>query len=66
MNQNQSRLVGITEICKKYLPVGKKKARRFVYTYLEPKRIGNSIFVEREALERLLNDVDRSNFPLGI
>lgn len=66
MDHTKSRWVGISEICKSYLPIGKKKARKFVYTYLEPKRIGNSIFVEREALEQLLNDEKRDSFPLDI
>ncbi len=63
---NQSTLVGITEITKRYLPVSKRLARKFVSTYLDYKLIGNRIFVERAALEKLLNDPNREKFPLNI
>lgn len=62
---NQSTLVGITEITERYLPVSRRLARRFVYTYLDCKLIGNRIFVERAALEKLLSDPDREKFPLN-
>ena len=62
---NQSKLVGISEIVEKYLPVSKHKARRFVSLYLESKRIGNSIYVDRTELEALLRDPDREYFPLN-
>ena len=50
MTKTNSTMVGISEITERYLPVSKRKARRFVLLYLEPKRIGNRIFVEREKL----------------
>ena len=62
---NQSTLVGITEIIERYLPVSRRFARRFVCTYLDYKLIGNRIFVERAALEKLLSDPDREKFPLN-
>ena len=62
----QSTLVGITEITEKYLPVSKRLARKFVSTYLDYKLIGNRIFVERAALEKLLNDPNREKFPLNL
>ena len=62
--KNESSMVGITEITRRYLPVSKRKARKFVCLYLEPKRIGNRIFVEREKLEHLLSDPNREHFPL--
>lgn len=62
----QSALVGISEIITKYLPVSKRKARRFVSLYLEPKRIGNRIYVERAKLEALLRDPERESFPLHL
>ena len=65
MEQIKSALVGITEIVECYLPVSKRKARRFVMLYLEPKRIGNRIYVEREKLEKLLSNPDREDFPLN-
>ena len=63
---NRSKLVGITEITNQYLPLSKKRARRFVMLYLDPKYIGNRIFVERDKLEALLNDPDRERFPLHL
>lgn len=63
---NRSKLVGITEITKQYLPISKKRARRFVMLYLDVKYIGNRIFVERDKLEALLSDPDRDAFPLYI
>ena len=61
----KSKLVGITEITECYLPVSKRKARKFVSLYMETKRIGNKIFVERERLEALLSDPERERFPLN-
>ena len=67
MNQeNKSVLVDINEIVNSYLPVSKRKARKFVCLYLEPKRIGNRLYVEREKLENLLKDSERSKFPLEL
>lgn len=64
--QSRSKLVGITEITKTYLPISKKRARKFVLLYLDAKRIGNRIFVERDKLEALLSDPDRVKFPLDV
>ena len=63
---NKSKLVGITEITKLYLPLSKKRARRFVKTYLDPKIMGNRIYCERDKLEALLSDPDRERFPLDV
>ena len=63
---NKSALVGITEITQRYLPASKRKVRRFVSIYLEPKKIGNRIYVDRQQLERLLSDPNREKFPLNI
>ena len=63
---SRSKLVGITEICGMYIPLSRKRARRFVKTYLDPKIIGNRIYVEREKLEALLSDPDRERFPLSL
>lgn len=62
--ENNSSLVGITEIGERYLPLSKRRARRFVSLYLEPVRIGNRIFVEREKLEKLLSGSEGHSFPL--
>ena len=61
-----SALVGITEITKIYLPMSRKRARKFALLYLDAKRIGNRIFVERDKLEALLSDPDRERFPLNV
>lgn len=66
MMTETSKLVGITEITERYLPISKKRARRFVLLYLDAKRIGNRIFVERDKLEALLSDPERESFPLNI
>jgi hypothetical protein len=62
--ENNSSLVGITEITERYLPLSKRRARRFVSLYLEPVRIGNRIFVKRENLEKLLLGSGDRSFPL--
>ena len=64
--QNRSKLVGITEISKVYLPISKKRVRKFVSLYLDPIFIGNRMFVERSRLEALLNDPHRERFPLNL
>lgn len=64
--KNRTALVGITEISKVYLPISKKRIRKFVSIYLDPVYIGNRIFVDRAKLESLLNDPDRDRFPLDI
>ena len=66
MVENKSVMVDIDEIVTSYLPVSKKKARKFVSLYLDSKRIGNRIFVERAQLEKLLLDSNREDFPLDI
>ena len=63
--KNKSKLIGITEISKVYLPISKKRVRRFVSIYLDPIFIGNRMFVEREILEALLSDPGREKFPLN-
>lgn len=64
--KNKSKLIGITEISKVYLPISKKRVRRFVSIYLDPIFIGNRMFVEREKLEALLSDPGREKFPLNL
>ena len=71
MNQEQNQKlstawVDISEITKTYLPISRRKARKFVALYLTPKRVGNRIYVERAQLERLLSDPDRELFPLDV
>ena len=64
--KNRSALVGITEISKVYLPISKKRIRKFVSIYLDPIFIGNRMFVERDKLEALLTVPERDKFPLNI
>ena len=64
--KSRSALVGITEISKVYLPISKKRIRKFVSIYLDPVYIGNRIFVDRSKLEALLTDPVRDRFPLDI
>ena len=66
MSENNSHWVGISEIQEKYLPLSKRRVRKFIALYLEPKRFGHRIFVEREKLEALLSDPDRERFPLNL
>lgn len=66
MEEKKSVLVDINEIVACYLPVSRKKARKFVSLYLDPKKIGNRIYVERAKLEELLTDPNRDEFPLEV
>ena len=66
MEKRKTAWVDISSIVREYLPVSKRKARKFVDLYLTPKRVGNRIYVEREQLERLLADPDRESFPLDV
>lgn len=56
--------VDICEITRSYLPISKRKARKFVELYCTSKRVGNRIYVERAQLEELLADPNRERFPL--
>ena len=64
--KNRSALVGITEISQVYLPMSKKRIRKFVSIYLDPVFIGNRMYVERKKLEALLSEPNRSRFPLDL
>ena len=66
MEKRKTAWVDISSIVREYLPVSKRKARKFVDLYLTPKRVGNRIYVEREQLEQLLSDPSRENFPLDV
>lgn len=66
MEQKKSALVDIKEIVEHYLPVSRKKARKFVSLYLDGKKIGNRLYVSREQLENLLTDPNRTEFPLEV
>ena len=63
---NQSKMLGITDIRRQYINLSPKRIRRFVKLYLDPKLIGNRLFVERSKLEALLSDPDRDRFPLDL
>ena len=66
MQKKKTVWVDICEIVRVYLPISKRKARKFVDLYLTPKRVGNRIYVERTQLEQLLADPDRASFPLDV
>ena len=66
MELKRSILVDIGEIVDCYLPVSRKKARKFVSLYLDAKKIGNRIYLERAKLEELLTDPNREDFPLEV
>lgn len=57
-------LVGIGELTQTYLPMSKRKARKFVKMYLDPIWIGNRMYVDRELLEALLDGINGNHFPL--
>ena len=63
--QTNTQMVGITEITERYLPMSRRKARKFVSMYLDPIQIGNQIYVKRDQLEGLLNDPAHEKFPLN-
>ena len=64
--KNQSALVGISEISQTYLPMSRKRVRKFVSIYLDPIFIGNRMYVDRAKLEALLNDPGREKVPLHL
>ena len=66
MEKRKTAWVDISSIVKEYLPISKRKARKFVDLYLTSKRVGNRIYVERAQLEKLLADPDRESFPLDV
>ena len=66
MQKQKTAWVDICEIVRVYLPISRRKARKFVDLYLSPKRVGNRIYVERTQLEQLLADPDRASFPLDV
>ena len=59
--------VDICELTACYLPVSKRKARKFVELYCSSRKyVGGRIYVERAQLEQLLTDPDRERVPLDI
>lgn len=65
MIQIRRKYISIDDIQKEYLPVGKKKIRALVKKYLQVKTIGNRMYVDREALEKLLSDPNVEYLPLN-
>lgn len=57
--ENKTYLIDISEIQAKYLPLSKKKIRKIVTTYLRTIRVGSKLLVDREQLEKFLQDPDR-------
>jgi hypothetical protein len=60
----QRKYLTIENIQKEYLPCSKKKIRAFVKKYLPTKIIGGRMYVERSALELLLQDENKLQLPL--
>lgn len=56
--------ISVNDIQKHYLPLSKKRIRLFIKKYLSAKIIGNRLFVERDALEAILNDSEKTELPL--
>lgn len=65
MDTIQRKYININDIQAEYLPISKKKIRFFVKKYLQVKTIGGRLFVEREALEKLLADSENQKFALS-
>ena len=63
-NSQKHMLVDISELTQTYLPVSRRKARKFVKRYLDPIWIGNRMYVDRELLEALLDGINGKHFPL--
>lgn len=56
MNSNtERRYLSVSDIQAEYLPISKKKIRELVKEHLYVYKVGNRIYVERAALEDLLN-----------
>ncbi len=64
MTEPTRKYLNIDDIQKEYLPISKRKIRVLVKKYLPVKYIGGRIYVERDALDRLLSDPDRDIFSL--
>ena len=65
--ENQTAWVDISSIVREYLPISKRKARKFVELYCSSRKVvGNRIYVLRQQLEQLLADPDREKFPLDV
>ncbi len=62
---SKSTLVGITEIVERYIPMSRRKARKFAKKYLDPIWIGNRMYVDRKLLEALLDGMNGTQFPLN-
>ena len=58
------KFLSIDDIQREYLPVSKKRIRMFVKKYLPVKVIGSRMFVDRVALEELLNNPEQEQFSL--
>lgn len=65
MTQLKRKYISIDDIQKEYLPIGKKRIRALVKKYLQVKTIGNRMYIDREALEKLLSDPNVEHLPLN-
>ena len=54
-SNTERKYLSVSDVQAEYLPISKKKIREFLKEHLYVKKIGNRIYVERAALEDLLN-----------
>ena len=54
-SSTERKYLNVSDIQREYLPISKKKIRELVKEHLYVRKIGNRIYVEREALEALLS-----------
>lgn len=60
-NTQESVLVDVAEIQRRYLPMSKRRIRKIILQYTRTVRIGNKIFADRKQVEQLLTDPDREH-----
>lgn len=60
MNQ-ETLMIDLKEIQKKYLPLSLKRIRRLANTYLHTIKVGNKLLVSRKELIEFLSDPDRDH-----
>ena len=54
-SNTERKYLSVSDVQAEYLPISKKKIRELVKQHLYVHKIGNRIYVERAALEALLN-----------
>lgn len=62
-NASERMFLNVAEIQERYLPFSKKKIRAFIKKHVPYRIIGNSICVEKEALEAVLKSKESNVYP---